>query len=347
MKEWQIKDISEMTNTSVRMLHHYDKIGLLQPSYRQDNGYRCYTEKDLAKLQQIIALKYFGFSLSRIKELIDNVDNIYAHLQAQKQIITTERERLQEVDLALTDVLSRLSPLETPDSNDSITLISRYHMTKNLRETLKDGWAGQQLTDEQFEQYLKIYERFPEDFRRRDEIIKDINEQKLGAPDSKEAEAAVIFLRKLGKKLKNHIAEDIKFSSSLMKDMQSGKLTEYETTREATLWLSQAILAFFLKKWDEVYQLILDNLSNDPEGPKGETVARAWEKVLDEMLEAGPKSFLIGLMLWNDLSRQQHQLKDKTEMPSPQEMAKDFHVKLFVNPEACQWATKALLKYSA
>ena len=41
MKVWHIKEISDLTKTSIRMLRHYDKIGLLVPSYREPNGYRC------------------------------------------------------------------------------------------------------------------------------------------------------------------------------------------------------------------------------------------------------------------------------------------------------------------
>lgn len=69
MKQWYIKQLSEMTKVSVRTLHHYDNIGLLKPSARLKNGYRLYTEADLLKLQQIIALKFFGFKLSQIKHL--------------------------------------------------------------------------------------------------------------------------------------------------------------------------------------------------------------------------------------------------------------------------------------
>lgn len=87
MKKWHIKELSDLTNTSIRMLRHYDKIGLLTPSYREANGYRCYTAPDLAKLQQIVALKYFGLSLNTIKTILEKHTNIYAHLQAQQQVL--------------------------------------------------------------------------------------------------------------------------------------------------------------------------------------------------------------------------------------------------------------------
>jgi DNA-binding transcriptional MerR regulator len=59
MAQWYVKDLSKLTGVSVRTLHHYDQVGLLKPSIRQENGYRLYSERDLLKLQQIVALKYF------------------------------------------------------------------------------------------------------------------------------------------------------------------------------------------------------------------------------------------------------------------------------------------------
>src|SRR5665213_1876450 len=134
MTEWRIKEISDLTKTSIRMLRHYDKIGLLNPSYRSSNGYRCYTAQDLAKLQQIIALKYFGFSLGTINTILQKHHNIYAHLQAQQQVLKEQSVHLQQVNDALGDILKRLSPSETPNWNDLITLIERYRMTENLRD---------------------------------------------------------------------------------------------------------------------------------------------------------------------------------------------------------------------
>lgn len=68
MKTWYAKELSKLANVTVRTLHYYDKIDLLKPSIRLENKYRLYSESDLAKLQQIIALKFFGFELNQIKK---------------------------------------------------------------------------------------------------------------------------------------------------------------------------------------------------------------------------------------------------------------------------------------
>jgi DNA-binding transcriptional MerR regulator len=43
MKQWYVKELSQLTQVSVRTLHHYDKIGLLKPELRLSNGYRLYS----------------------------------------------------------------------------------------------------------------------------------------------------------------------------------------------------------------------------------------------------------------------------------------------------------------
>lgn len=39
----KVGELAKQTGLTVRALHHYDDIGLLQPSARSDAGYRLYT----------------------------------------------------------------------------------------------------------------------------------------------------------------------------------------------------------------------------------------------------------------------------------------------------------------
>ena len=75
MNRWYVKDFSKLVGISVQTLHHYDQIGVLSPSVRLPNGYRLYSEKDLFRLKQVLALKYFGFELSQINTLLSGKVN--------------------------------------------------------------------------------------------------------------------------------------------------------------------------------------------------------------------------------------------------------------------------------
>ena len=60
-------DFARLAGVTVRTLHHYDRIGLLKPSSYTSAGYRLYRKQDLIRLQQIVTLKFIGFSLNQIR----------------------------------------------------------------------------------------------------------------------------------------------------------------------------------------------------------------------------------------------------------------------------------------
>lgn len=73
-RTWKVGELAQDTGLTVRTLHHYDRIGLLSPSRRSPAGHRLYAGADIVRLQQIMSLKYLGFSLDEIGALIDNPD---------------------------------------------------------------------------------------------------------------------------------------------------------------------------------------------------------------------------------------------------------------------------------
>ena len=66
-----IKQVSDLTGISVRMLHYYDKIGLLKPSKFTEAGYRLYDDEALEILQQILFFKELDIPLKEVKEIIN------------------------------------------------------------------------------------------------------------------------------------------------------------------------------------------------------------------------------------------------------------------------------------
>lgn len=69
---FSIGDFARHGRVSVRMLRHYDAIGLLRPAHVDPHsGYRGYTAGQLARLNRIIALKDLGFRLEQVREMLD------------------------------------------------------------------------------------------------------------------------------------------------------------------------------------------------------------------------------------------------------------------------------------
>lgn len=94
----RVKEVADLVGISVRTLHHYDAIGLLHPDTVTEAGYRKYSEKNLETVQQILFFKELGFSLRKIKEIIQDpfFDRLEA-LELQRQMIRKKRKRLDTI----------------------------------------------------------------------------------------------------------------------------------------------------------------------------------------------------------------------------------------------------------
>jgi MerR family transcriptional regulator, thiopeptide resistance regulator len=96
---WRTREFARLAKVTVRTVHYYDRIGLLKPKHFDRNGFRLYGESEFARLQQITTLKFIGFSLNQIKEILEGREfDLADSLQLQRKILEAQRERL---DLAL------------------------------------------------------------------------------------------------------------------------------------------------------------------------------------------------------------------------------------------------------
>lgn len=93
-----IKQVSDLTGISVRMLHYYDKIGLLKPSATTEAGYRLYDDESLESLQQILFYKELEVPLKNMREILESpqYDKVHA-LHEQKLLLSLKRDRLNEL----------------------------------------------------------------------------------------------------------------------------------------------------------------------------------------------------------------------------------------------------------
>ncbi|AUA15930.1 MerR family transcriptional regulator [Streptomyces sp. SID8382] len=67
-----IGDFVRHGRVSVRMLRHYDAIGLLRPAHVDPaTGYRHYSAAQLSRLNRVIALKELGFTLQQVRDIVD------------------------------------------------------------------------------------------------------------------------------------------------------------------------------------------------------------------------------------------------------------------------------------
>ncbi len=117
-------EFAKKAHVSIRTIRYYDQKNLLKPATHTKGGARLYTDQDFAKLQQILLLKYLGFSLSDIREMtIGSGDKqlLRNSLQIQK--------RLAEERLELSDIREM-----TIGSGDKQLLRNSLQIQKRLAE---------------------------------------------------------------------------------------------------------------------------------------------------------------------------------------------------------------------
>lgn len=280
MANWYVKELSNLTQVSVQTLHHYDRIGLLKPSVRLPNGYRLYSEKDLSKLQQIIALKFFGFELSQIKTFLSKEVDIVDHFSIQSQVLEKRAKILLDASQALNTVISECRRDKSIPWETIIKLIEVYRMTQELEKT----WAGKALNQDELKEYASFEQHLKDNFTKEeqhafekgwDDIVSEVNANLEVDPNSQSSidlgKRCMDWVNKLyGKKyikLRNAIWE---------KGFKGGHMgEEHQLSSEAVAWLDKAMDAYYRQKiW-----LVLNQIGRKSD----QEILAAWNNLLDDM----------------------------------------------------------------
>ncbi len=99
---WQTREFAEKAKVTVRTLHHYDRLGLLKPYRRTAKDFRLYGENEFARLQQILTLKFIGFSLEQIKKILANKSFVLAEtLELQRDVLQEQATRIKSALAAI------------------------------------------------------------------------------------------------------------------------------------------------------------------------------------------------------------------------------------------------------
>ncbi|MET8882869.1 MerR family transcriptional regulator [Streptomyces rubiginosohelvolus] len=97
-----VGQVSARLGVTVRALHHWDEIGLAQPSLRTAAGYRLYTAGDLERLHRIVVYRELGLRLDRIRTVLDDMtDDALGALRAQRTQVAERIDRLQRLGAGL------------------------------------------------------------------------------------------------------------------------------------------------------------------------------------------------------------------------------------------------------
>lgn len=135
-------EFARMAQITVRTVRYYDKQNILKPSLVTPTGARFYTEEDFARLQQIMLLKYLGFSLDDIRELTVN-DSDYSYLEhsleQQQNLVRDRIEQLQLVEQAIGETVTEIRQQQNVDWNRMRELIHLTGMENSLKAQYRNS----------------------------------------------------------------------------------------------------------------------------------------------------------------------------------------------------------------
>ena len=90
-----LREVCEMLNVSRRAVQGYEKTGLVKPTGKNKYGYLLYDEAAIDRIRSIKQYQDFGFSIKKIKLLMEVSDKMYMEMMCQRlEIMRGRREEL-------------------------------------------------------------------------------------------------------------------------------------------------------------------------------------------------------------------------------------------------------------
>lgn len=160
----RIGDFSKLSRISIRMLRHYNELGLLVPEQVDPStGYRYYSAAQLAVANQIQVFKSMGFGLSTIGEILNQLDDAeslrsyllihQAHMKEEEAALHT---KLQLLERAIT----RLGEDKSMMKYDVVVKEIPARTVASLREIIaaydQEGMLWNRMMEETANLSLKI-----------------------------------------------------------------------------------------------------------------------------------------------------------------------------------------------
>lgn len=136
----KISEFAKKSGVTVKTLLHYDKIGLLKPSMKSENGYRIYYDEDFIRLQQISTLKFVGLSLQEIKQVLDHKEeNIEQLIDIEMKVLEEKKNKIETVINGLQKSKKEIETNNYLDINKFIDIIRLTTMEDKAKERFNNA----------------------------------------------------------------------------------------------------------------------------------------------------------------------------------------------------------------
>jgi DNA-binding transcriptional MerR regulator len=154
---FKIGEFSKFSRVSVKMLRHYDELGLLKPAQVDPfTNYRYYSADQLPRLNRILALKDVGFTLEQIGAMLDedlSTEQIRGMLKLRRAEL---RQHLRAEEARLAQVEARLAQINEAEKTPLYDVLLRSLESQTVA-TIRQTITAHSLTVPQLFEELEAY----------------------------------------------------------------------------------------------------------------------------------------------------------------------------------------------
>mgnify|MGYP001119511789 CR=1 FL=1 len=193
----KVKQVAELAGISIRTLHHYDEIGLLEPS-KTESGYRLYSSADLDNLQQILFFRELDFPLKEIKKIMNDTSF------DSEQALRRHRKMLVEKSVQINKMIKTIDKTlkyrkgEINMSNKEKFTGFDFSKDNSYEKEARERW-GDKVVNESNKNIKGREKQIADEMN---EIYHELAKIRHLSPDSSEAQTAINkwynFLNKIG-----------------------------------------------------------------------------------------------------------------------------------------------------
>ncbi|MDP4144855.1 MAG: MerR family transcriptional regulator [Bacillota bacterium] len=147
----KISDFAKLTNSTIKTVMYYHKIGLLQQPKRSQSGYRLYGANELARMRMIKHLKSFGLDLKEIKEILGDshasrtlkqvLQSLHVELTNEKKNIENQISKVEK--LLSQEIISIKEDTFDSESFQIITEILKPEQVQDYKQTCPELYEQQ------------------------------------------------------------------------------------------------------------------------------------------------------------------------------------------------------------
>jgi DNA-binding transcriptional MerR regulator len=153
---YSVKQLSNLAGVSIRTLHYYDQISLLKPSSIKSNGYRCYDEKKLMILQQILFFRELEFPLEKIKEIVSSKGyDPLTSLTDQHQLLLLKKKRIEKLLKTITTTIESLKGGKHMKTDDAFSAFNDPSYQK-YKDEVEKRWGNSEAYRQSIERVGKM-----------------------------------------------------------------------------------------------------------------------------------------------------------------------------------------------